>query len=168
MFAQAAGTGVADIQHELILFSLDDQKYGLDLYSVQRVVRIIEITPLPDAPETILGVFNLEGTIIPVIDTRRLLNLPPRETELSDQLVIMDLPGRVLALVVDAVPGVITFREEENIAVGTILPGIKHITGILKGDEELIFINDLVQLLSSAQDRALQKALDCLPEQPQG
>jgi len=153
-------------QNKLILFTLDGQKYGLDLFSVQRVLRVVEITTLPDAPAMILGVFNLEGKIIPVINTRHLLHLPARKLNLSDQLVIISHPERTVALLVDSVPGVVEYHEGQHVTVDSILPGIKHITGILKGDESLIFIQDIRQFLSFEDNSKLHEVLSHLPENP--
>ena len=55
---------------QLVVFTVDDQHYALDLVSVERVVRAVEITHLPQAPDTVMGVINFEGKVIPVVNTR--------------------------------------------------------------------------------------------------
>jgi signal transduction histidine kinase len=57
---------VVHVHNELILFEIDEQRYGLDLWEIQQVVRVVEITPVPGAPSMMLGLFNLQGPVIPV------------------------------------------------------------------------------------------------------
>ena len=71
----------------LIIFTLDDQRYALPLHAAQRVVHMVAITPLPDAPDVILGVVNFHGQIIPVFNVRCRFRLPERTIALTDQLV---------------------------------------------------------------------------------
>ncbi len=59
-----------------IVFTLDEQRYALHLSAVERVICVVEITPLPKAPEIVLGIINVGGQIIPVIDMRKRFRLP--------------------------------------------------------------------------------------------
>lgn len=88
----------------LIIFTLDDQRYALPLPAVDRVVRMVAIIPLPNAPDIVLGVVNFQGRVIPVIDVRRRFRLPEREIALTDQLLVAHTARRPVALVADAVP----------------------------------------------------------------
>ena len=72
----------------LVVFTLDDQRYGLPLSAVERVVPMVDITPLPKAPDIVLGVVDVQGRVIPVVNLRRRLRLPERDIALTDQLVI--------------------------------------------------------------------------------
>ncbi len=93
--------------NQFVVFTLDGQAYALHLSVVERIVRVVEVTPLPKAPEIVLGVVNVGGKIIPVIDIRKRFRLHGREIDLSDQLVIANTLHRRVALVVDSVIGVI-------------------------------------------------------------
>jgi purine-binding chemotaxis protein CheW len=92
---------------KIVLFSLEEPRYALYLSAVERVIRSVEITPLPKAPEIVLGVINLQGEIIPVIDIRRLFHLPAREIDLEDQFITARTSKRLLVLSVDSVEGVL-------------------------------------------------------------
>jgi purine-binding chemotaxis protein CheW len=70
---------------DLILFSLDERRFALPLRSVERVVRAVDITPLPDAPQMVLGVIDVQGEIVSVINLRRRCRMPERELQLTDQ-----------------------------------------------------------------------------------
>lgn len=155
---------VADTQHNLILFDLDEQRYGLELGQVQRVVRVVAITPVPGGPAAMLGLLNLEGTIIPVMNTRRMLHLPERELRLSDQLLVVHTSGRLVALLVDAVQGISDGREWDEIPLDTIISTDGLIRGVLRGHGELIFIQDVQAFLSAAGAEIPDLVDDYLPE----
>ncbi|MBF8302857.1 MAG: cheW40H-4 [Candidatus Dadabacteria bacterium] len=60
-----------DKLNQLVVLTLDEQRYALHLSAVERIVRVVEVTPLPKAPEIVLGVVNVQGQIIPVINIRK-------------------------------------------------------------------------------------------------
>jgi purine-binding chemotaxis protein CheW len=68
--------------HQLVVFTLGQQRYGLPLSSVERAARIVEITPLPNAPEIVLGVINVQGRLMPVVNLRHRFRLPERADSL--------------------------------------------------------------------------------------
>ncbi len=72
----------------VVALMLDDIRYALPLTSVEQVVRAVEVTPLPDAPDIIMGVINVHGRVVPVVDIRRRFRLPARALSAGDQLVI--------------------------------------------------------------------------------
>ena len=123
----------------------------------------VEITPLPKAPPIVIGVINLGGRIIPVVNIRRRFQLPERELELSDQFIVAmalgrdshEDGGRLLALAVDAVVGVRDLSTKVTTAAETILPGLEHLEGVAKTSEGLVLIHDLGTFLSLEEESAL-------------
>src|SRR5450759_3745854 len=111
----------------LVLFHLDEQRYALHLPAVERVVRAVEVTPLPKAPEIVLGVINAHGQVIPVVDVRKRFRLPEREMELDDHIMIARTPKRLLALPVDLVEGVVAYSEEQVVVSEKIVPGMEYV-----------------------------------------
>ena len=79
----------------LVVFQVEDGRYGVRFEDVERVVAAVELVPLPDAPDLVLGVFNLQGNVVPAIDTRLRLRLPSRELPVSDQFLAVRAAGRV-------------------------------------------------------------------------
>ncbi|HWP60192.1 MAG TPA: chemotaxis protein CheW [Candidatus Acidoferrales bacterium] len=144
---------------QLVLFTLDDQRYALALSSVERVARIVEITPLPGAPAVVLGVINVQGSIIAVYDPRKRFGLPRREIRLSDQLIIARTSRRQAALVADAVTGVLEVAPDKIIAADRILNGIERVRGIVRLADGLVLIHDLEQFLSPEEERSLSAAV---------
>jgi purine-binding chemotaxis protein CheW len=150
-----------------VVFRLDEVSYGVRLSEVVRVVRAVQITPLPKAPSIVMGVVNLEGRIIPVVNIRRRFRLPERDLELTDHLVIARISGsrtpegwdRVLALVVDEVVGVLDPSAGE-VEAGTILPGLEYLSGVAKTPQGLVLIHDLDAFLSLEEAKALAESLN--------
>jgi purine-binding chemotaxis protein CheW len=142
----------------LVVF-VDRYAYGLALPTVDRVLRLVEITPLPRAPAVVCGVVVIEGAVLPVIELRRRFGLPEREPELSDVLVLVRTPRRRLAVLVDAVNGVERVEREEWVPVSTVVGGVDHIEGMVKRRDGLILIHDLEACLSIEEERVLQTAL---------
>ena len=143
----------------LVLFRLDEQHYALHLPAVERVIRAVEVTPLPKAPEIVLGVINAHGQVIPVVDVRKRFRLPEREMELDDHIMIARTPKRLLALPVDSVEGVVAYPEEQMVVSEKIVPGMEYVEGVLKLPDGLILIHNLEKFLSLKEEKALDSAM---------
>lgn len=143
----------------LVVFLLDGQQFALHLSSVEGVVRIVEITPLPKAPDIVSGIINYKGTVIPVMNVRKRFNFKERELELSDQLIIARTTQRTVALHVDNVSGVFERTEDHIVDARDVLPKIQYIEGIIKVDEGIILIHNLDQFLSLEEGKILDDAM---------
>lgn len=143
----------------IVVFSLDEPRYALDLSTVERVVRAVEITPLPKAPEIVLGVINLKGQIIPVIDVRKRFRLPEREMSVDDRFIIAGTSRRLVALAADSVAGVRAIENREVVSAEEALPFAAYIQGVAKVEGDLVLIYDLDQFLSLDEERMLDAAL---------
>jgi purine-binding chemotaxis protein CheW len=152
-----------EVSGPLVVFSLDDQRYALALATVKRSVRVVAITPLPEAPAIILGIVDLGGVVIPVVDARRRFRHSPRAIRLSDQLLVATTPKRTVALLVDETKGVIEVSPESCAAAVEFLPGLAPGEGAVKLPDGLIWIHDLERLLSLEDERAIDRALDAPP-----
>ncbi len=134
--------------HQLLVFTLDDRRYALPLPCVMRVLRAVEVTPLPGAPDVILGIISLQGRILPVFHTRKRFRLPGRELDIHDQLVLIRTARRTIALLVDRVADVVSCSDEAITGAESILPNLPHVRGILQLDDGLILIEDAERFLS--------------------
>lgn len=143
----------------LVIFTLDDQRYALPLPAADRVVRMVAITPLPNAPDIILGLVNVQGRVIPVINVRRRFCLPERKIALTDQLVVAHTARRPVALVVDAVLDVIACAAQSLIAASDIVPRLEYAQGVVKLSDGLILIHDLDKFLSLEEEDSLDRVL---------
>lgn len=144
----------------LIVFTLDRQRYALTLQAVDRVVRMVAITPLPRAPDIVLGVVNLQGRVIPVINIRRRFNLPDKEIALTDQLIVAHSSRRPVVLMADAVQDVITGSAQNLVETENILPGVEYVEGVVKLTDGLVMIHNLDTFLSLEEESSLNQALE--------
>ncbi|HUW27273.1 MAG TPA: chemotaxis protein CheW [Sulfuriferula sp.] len=147
---------------QLLVFALGDQRCALYLPVVDRVVRAVEISPLPKAPDIVLGVVNVHGEVIPVINVRKRFGLPQRDIALTDQLVITHTARRPVALVVDTVTGVVECIARQLVVAEGILPGLEYVQGVAKLKDGLILIYNLEQFLSLEEDVFLDQAMSPL------
>jgi len=144
----------------LVVFDLGDQRYGLPLATVDRVVRAVHITPLPQAPDVISGVVNVAGTVIAVANIGRRFGLREWEVGLSDQIMIAHASRRPVALLVEEVSGVLAYTEEDRTAARAILPSMEWIAGVVKLADGLILIHDLDNFLSLEEETQLDEAIE--------
>ncbi|MFZ2855879.1 MAG: chemotaxis protein CheW [Rhodocyclaceae bacterium] len=146
----------------LLVFAVDERAFALPLERVERAVRAVAITPLPQAPAIVCGVINIAGRIVPVVDLRRRFSLPERAIEaikLADQLLITHGGRRPLALIVDTVSGVVACAEHDFVAADSIVAGTAYLHGIAKSPSGMVLIHDLDTLLSLDEAQALDSAL---------
>jgi purine-binding chemotaxis protein CheW len=144
----------------LVPFFLDDHCYALPLDVVERVIPAVEITPLPKAPEIVLGLINIRGKIIPVLNIRRRFRLPDRETELTDHFILADSSKRLVALPADSVSGVIQISDAVMTEPMDILPKLEYVAGVVKLKDGLLLIHDLERFLSLEEETTLDEALN--------
>ncbi len=147
-------------EDRLVVFSLDGQRYALALAAVEKVIRAVEVTRLPAAPDIVLGIINMQGRIIPLINVRRRFRLPEKEMMLADQIVIAHTARRPVALAVDAVTGVLEYPEREAVAARDILPDAEYVEGVVKLEDGLILIHNLDRFLSLEEETFLDRALE--------
>lgn len=147
------------MQNKIVIFTLGAPRCALPLSRVEKVIRAVEISPLPKAPEIVLGIINKAGTLIPVIDVRRRFRFASRELSIDDRFVIAKTANRLVALVVDAVDEITELTDDEMVPVEQDLPFAEHLKGVAKIKGNLIMIYDLDQFLSLDEEQALSSAI---------
>ena len=135
--------------YQLLVFKLDSRLFALHLAVVDGIVRAVRVTLLPEGPETVLGVVNLKGKVVPTFNLRRRFQMPERDIDPGDQLIIAHTARRPVAcLVVDAVGEIIERGDQDVIASGEIFPGLDHVEGVAKIEDGIVMIHDLLDPLS--------------------
>ena len=142
-----------------VAFTLDEGHYALDLSAVERITQTVEITPLPEAPDIVLGIINIKWKIIPVVNIRRRFRLSEKDIEPTNRLIIAHTLKRTVALVVDVVLGVIETPEDKVIKADTVLPGMDYVQGVVKMEDGMILIHDLNKFLSLEDEKTLDTAI---------
>lgn len=130
----------------LLIFTVDDRQYALRLDNVERIVRAVEVMPLPEASESVLGVINVQGQIMSVLSLRRRFRLPDREIELDDRFIIAHSSNQTIALLVDAVVGVVKISEQKVVPANHIAPGMDYSDGMIKLEDAMVLLPNLDKL----------------------
>lgn len=143
----------------IVVFALDLGRYALPLERVERVVRMVEVTPLPKAPAIVCGVVNVQGRLVPVINLRRRFALPERDAALGDQLLIARSATLSLAMIVDAVIDVAECGAQDYVPSASVVPGTDYVQGIAKLADGMVLIHDLDRFLSLDEAQSLGQAL---------
>ena len=108
---------MSDAQHahplELLTFNVTDQEYSIDIIQVREIRGWTRTTPMPHAPDYMRGVINLRGTVLPVMDLARRLNLSSGETHERNVVIVVHLDGMLTGLLVDAVSDIVTVDADQ-------------------------------------------------------
>jgi len=133
-----------------VTFKLDNETYGINVMLVQEVLRYSEIAPVPGAPLYVLGIINLRGNVVTVIDTRSRFGLESSEITDSTRVVIIESESQVIGILVDSVAEVVYLRAsdiDDAPNVGND-ESAKFIQGVSNREGELLILVDLNKLLS--------------------
>ncbi|ASG66257.1 chemotaxis protein CheW [Idiomarina sp. X4] len=133
-----------------VTFQLDDETYGINVMQVQEVLRYSEIAPVPGAPNYVLGIINLRGNVVTVIDTRLRFGLQPTEVTDNTRIVIIESEKQVIGILVDSVAEVVYLKTSEIDSapnVGTD-ESARFIQGVSNRDDELLILVDLDKMLT--------------------
>jgi purine-binding chemotaxis protein CheW len=133
----------------LVPFMLGPEEFAVDISVVQGIDRKLEITKVPRAPDSVKGVINLRGKIVPVVDLRKRFGLPWQEFTGESRIIVVNVGMRILGLMVDSVSKVLSAPAHAVKPAPSVVAGIevKHIKGVLKIDRRLLILLDLGQLL---------------------
>src|SRR6266446_7263771 len=138
----------------LVVFQIGEQEFAVGVAAVERVLRAVEIAPLPEAPPGVRGVINLQGRIVPVFDLWTRFGQPARTLRASDHLLVARTHSRTVALLVDSVVGVVPRGKVQVTPAAEILPDLESISGVMKLDGGLVLVHDVERFLSIEADAA--------------
>ncbi len=130
-------------------FSLGEEDYALPLLSVREVISVPETTPIPKAPSHFLGIMNLRGQVISVVDLRTKLKIKPKENNHEESVIIVDLNGMNLGIVVDSINKVLAFTTDEVNDVPEIESQVnaEYINGVYRKEDALTVLLDVAKVL---------------------
>ncbi len=136
-----------------VTFRLADEVYGINVMQVQEVLRVTEIAPVPGAPHYVLGIINLRGNVVTVIDTRIRLGLPTAEVTDSTRVVIIETQRHVVGMLVDCVAEVVDVAASEVESAPNVGSdeSANYIQGVASRDNELLILVDLNKLLTDEE-----------------
>jgi purine-binding chemotaxis protein CheW len=136
-----------------VTFQLEEETYGINVMQVREVLRYTEIAPVPGAPDYVLGIINLRGNVVTVIDTRSRFGLMQGETTDNTRIIVIESEHQVIGILVDSVAEVVYLRSSEidtTPSVGTD-ESSKFIQGVSNREGKLLILVDLNKLLSDEE-----------------
>lgn len=130
-------------------FSLNSEDYAIPLLMVREVISIPETTPIPKAPQHFIGIMNLRGQVISIVDLRKKLKIQPRENNKDEAVIIVDFKGVNVGIVVDSINKVLEFSENDIQSMPELEGEINgnYIQGVFKKPEGLTVLLDLARCL---------------------
>ncbi len=152
MTAQSAVAGEDPIL-QWVTFRLENETYGINVLQVREVLRYTEIAPVPGAPSYVIGIINLRGNIVTVVDTRERFGLAPVEITDNTRIVILETESQVVGILVDAVAEVVYLRQSEI----EVAPNVgndsnsRYIQGVSHKNDELLILIEIKNLLTDTE-----------------
>ncbi len=144
---------------QLVSFKIDEEEFGIEILKVQEIIKMIQITKVPNAPNFVDGVINLRGRIIPIIDLRIKLGLTRKEHTKNTRIVVVELKNRTIGFIVDEVNEVLRIPKEITETPPEMIGSInkEFITAIGKLEDRLLILLDLEKILSDNEYNQMEK-----------
>jgi len=151
----SSGTG-----DQFVTFTLGNEEYGVEILKVQEIIGYQGFTKIPNVPPFVKGVLNLRGSVVPVIDLRLKFGMPEKEYDKFTVILILEVAGRIIGTIVDAVSDVVTLTEDEMQPTPDFSSGIRtdFISGMGRKDDKLIILLDIDKVLSDGELELLDVA----------
>lgn len=150
----ASAPGAPTEMLQLVGFRLGGEEYGLDILQVQEIIRMQDLTHVPNAPGSIEGVINLRGKVIPVFGLRNRFGIPPRLRTKESRIVVVDLKGEVLGFEVDSVTEVLRLHSSAvEPAPRLSVRNNEYISGVGKLNGRLLLLLDMNRLMDDVERR---------------
>lgn len=144
---------------QLVTFSIGEEVFGVDILAVQEIIRLLDITKVPRAPDFVEGVINLRGKVIPIVDLRKRFGLEEREYDKATRIIVINMEALTVGFVVDEVSEVLRLPADMIDTPPGVVSGLDsdYIDGVGKVDNLLLILLDLNRLLSNHEVEALSK-----------
>ncbi|BDV01391.1 chemotaxis protein CheW [Thermodesulfomicrobium sp. WS] len=145
---------------QLVTFRIGEEEFGVNILQVQEIIRMLDITKVPKAPDFVEGVINLRGKVIPIIDLRKRFGLPARERDKMSRIIVVEIGTTVVGFIVDAVSEVLRLPASTVEPPPPVVAGLdaEYISGVGKLDDRLLIMLDMDRLLSRDEKTALGAA----------
>ncbi|VAV85395.1 Positive regulator of CheA protein activity (CheW) [hydrothermal vent metagenome] len=142
---------------QLVTFSLGNEEFSVDILKVQEIIRLMELTRVPKAPEFIEGVINLRGKVIPVMDLRKRFSMPEAEDSSAARIIVVELHNATVGFRVDGVSEVLRLPADTVEPPPTIVCGVEteYIKGVGKLDDRLIILLDVEKVLTEDEHSSM-------------
>jgi purine-binding chemotaxis protein CheW len=149
------------MEQQLVIFELANEYYGVDIASVESIIKMEAITVVPQSPSFVEGVINLRGSILPVVDLHKRFKLASGEAGKDARIVVVNIDGVKVGMVVDGVSEVLRVSEDAVEPPPPMVTNIDSafITGIAKINGKLVIMLDLNRVLSTHEKADLSASV---------
>jgi purine-binding chemotaxis protein CheW len=149
-----ADNNIVNGELQIVVFKLGKEEYGISILQVQEIKRMTDITRVPHTPDYLRGVINLRGSVLPVVDLRKRLNLPPQENTDDTRIIIVKVEEIVVGMIVDSVTEVTAIQgdqiESPNSVAGEV--AANYLSGVGKKDDRLLILLSLEDIIGVGQE----------------
>lgn len=138
---------------QYVTFTLEEEVYGINVMQVQEVLREVEVAPVPGAPYYVIGIINLRGNVVSVIDARTRFGLPVRESDDMTRIIVIEVQQQIIGILVDSVAEVVDIQSDEIDTAPNVgnTETSKYIDGVVSRGDNLLILVDLNKLLSDQE-----------------
>ncbi|SEI46119.1 purine-binding chemotaxis protein CheW [Allopseudospirillum japonicum] len=138
---------------QYVTFRLAEETYGINVMQVQEVLRYTEIAPVPGAPDYVLGIINLRGNVVTVIDTRKRFGLMSSDVSDATRIVIIEAEKQVVGILVDSVSEVVYLNQSEIETAPNVgnEESAKFIQGVCNKNNELLILVELNKMMNEEE-----------------
>ncbi|MCL4440227.1 MAG: chemotaxis protein CheW [Firmicutes bacterium] len=136
-----------DSEEQLVIFQLNDQKYALPIQETQEIIRMSNITRVPNTKHYVEGIINLRGSIVPVINLNKRLNLPVTEYGEDTRIIVVEHGGQKVGMIVDIVLEVGRFSENEIEPPSVAGDNVDYLKGVVKKEDNLWLLINLGEIV---------------------
>jgi len=142
---------------QLVTFSIGEEEFGVNILQVQEIIRTMDITRVPRAPEFVEGVINLRGKVIPIVDMRSRFGLAHKEHDKYTRIIVIEIDMIIVGFVVDSVSEVLRIPANSVQPPPPVVAGMDsdYIDGVGKLEDRLLILLDLDSLLDNEEKEAL-------------
>lgn len=145
-------------ERQLVVFSLAGESYGVSIAVIREIITLRKVTPVPKSPDYMVGIINLRGRVIPVIDLRSRLMLPAAAAGGSSRIMVVELEGLTVGCVVDSVSEVLTVAEEViDPPSAASLAEADYLEGIAKLPDSLVILVSLEKAIGAGELREVRQ-----------
>ncbi|MCI0654871.1 MAG: chemotaxis protein CheW [Methylococcaceae bacterium] len=132
-----------------VTFCLGDETYGIMVMQVQEVLRIPDIAPVPGSADHVVGIINLRGNVVTVVDSRHRFGLPPKELDDASRIVVTEVDNQIIGILVDSVAEVVELKSSDIEAAPNVGndESAKYIQGVSSQNGKLLILVDLIKFL---------------------
>lgn len=147
-------------EYQLVVFSIGDEEFAVDIAQVREIVRLIQITYLPKAPAFIEGVVNLRGQVIAIIDLAKRLGISSKPKSEASRIIVVEISENTAGMIVDSVSEVLRLSADQLQEVPSIIDTEvpeHYIRGVGKLKDRLLVLLDLNKVLSPEEVQHMER-----------